>query len=176
MAWLEWGKDKAPTIDQQLHSLREEVTKIEQLIAQSHANHSKNVGETIEEFTSSFNSRLEQLSATISDNRTEFDEKLNSLNTKFDKLNSQLIQLAKSNQNTDTPDLLKYSDEPWFQFNGGRLDPVNGIELSIDWNNAFIAQLKRNGYNGMNDMQIISKWIAAVAGQQQAVLFGGADQ
>ena len=51
---------------------------------------------------------------------------------------------------------MKYSKEPWMQFVSGKIDPDKGVELSIDWNTAFIEQLKQNGYTGISELQIVS--------------------
>lgn len=56
----------------------------------------------------------------------------------------------------------KDSDEPWFEFVGGDVDPEHGLELRLDWNHAFIKQLKLQGYKGTSDDELIAQYIANV--------------
>ena len=56
----------------------------------------------------------------------------------------------------------KHSDEPWFEFVGGEVHPEHGLELRLDWNDAFIDQLKHQGYKGTSDDEIIAQYIANV--------------
>lgn len=53
----------------------------------------------------------------------------------------------------------KNSHEPWVKIVGQANDPEKGIELELDWNDAFIIYLKRNGYNGVDDKAIVRLWL-----------------
>lgn len=87
-------------------------------------------------------------------------------------LNASMVELAKREQKSNIPDMMKYSKEPWMQFVSGKIDPDKGVELSIDWNTAFIEQLKQNGYTGISELQIVSKYIASVANKCQQSVHG----
>jgi hypothetical protein len=54
----------------------------------------------------------------------------------------------------------KDSTEPWVQVIGEHIDPKYGIRIELDWNDAFVDYLKRNGYTGTSDETIVQKWLA----------------
>ncbi len=56
----------------------------------------------------------------------------------------------------------KDSDEPWFEFCGGEIHPEHGLQLQLDWNDAFIDQLRRHGYKGTSDDELIAQYIANI--------------
>lgn len=54
--------------------------------------------------------------------------------------------------------------KPWVDIITG-LDPENAAklgEVELDWNDLFIVELKKQGYNGTVDEVIIKKWFAAL--------------
>ena len=56
--------------------------------------------------------------------------------------------------------LEKESDNPWVKIVGEEVDPKHGIKIELDWNDAFIKYLRRNGIDGAGEEQIIQKWLA----------------
>jgi len=62
------------------------------------------------------------------------------------------------------------SNEPWIDFVGGDIDPKNGLQLNLDWNDAFIDQLRAQGYRGTTETELISQYI-----KQVGSLVGGND-
>lgn len=60
-----------------------------------------------------------------------------------------------------TPEELaqKNSNEPWVKIVGQANDPKKGVEIELDWNDAFVVYLKRNGYNGVDDKAIVRQWL-----------------
>ena len=63
---------------------------------------------------------------------------------------------------TTDPNLLKEkrSKNPWVEIVGEQIDPAKGIKIELDWNEAFVEHLKRNGYTGSTEEAIVQKWIA----------------
>lgn len=57
-------------------------------------------------------------------------------------------------------DDMKNSEEPWVEVRAIVHDPKLGIKVDMDWNDAFIVYLKQNGFTGVDDDQIIQKYIA----------------
>lgn len=53
----------------------------------------------------------------------------------------------------------KDSEEPFLEVISESFSETNGIELKLDWNEAMINFLKRNGYQGQDDDDIIEKYI-----------------
>lgn len=52
------------------------------------------------------------------------------------------------------------STEPWIEVVGESIDPVRGIEIRLDWNDAFIQYLKDNGITGRDEETAVQKYIA----------------
>ena len=59
----------------------------------------------------------------------------------------------------------KDSDKPWVSIIGDNIGE-EGLQLSLDWNNAFIDYLKASGIEGVDETQIVQKWLAMIAQQQ----------
>lgn len=55
--------------------------------------------------------------------------------------------------------LFKRKDKPWVKILEARDDPQHGYKFKLDWNDAFIQELKDNGYTGDIDEQIIECWL-----------------
>jgi hypothetical protein len=58
-----------------------------------------------------------------------------------------------------TDDSEKYSDEPWVSIVGEGVDPDRGLQIQLDWNNAFIRFLKNSGYIGVTDESVVGQWL-----------------
>lgn len=55
---------------------------------------------------------------------------------------------------------LKRSTEPWVELKSIGYDPNKGIELALDWNEAFVQHLKTNGFTGVDDETVVQRWVA----------------
>jgi hypothetical protein len=53
----------------------------------------------------------------------------------------------------------KESDEPWVEVLGGNVDSEKGLEIKLDWNDAFVDQLKKKGYKGTTEQELISSYL-----------------
>ena len=49
---------------------------------------------------------------------------------------------------------------PWFQLETTELDPVKGLQIKLDWNEAMIQHLRDNGHTGRDDEVLVQKWLA----------------
>lgn len=83
-------------------------------------------------------------------------------------LQAEILQ-EESEKALDNPEG-KQSDQPWVTIVGDTVSE-EGIQLSLDWNDAFIKFLKAQGVTGTDDTQIVQKWLAMIA-QQQAEMLG----
>jgi len=54
------------------------------------------------------------------------------------------------------------SDVPFVEIISDGYDPELGVQLQLDWNAAFIKELKSKGYRGRNERDIVNKWLTAV--------------
>lgn len=52
------------------------------------------------------------------------------------------------------------SAEPWVEIVGDTIDPVKGISIQMDWNEAFIEYLQDQGFHGIDEDEIVQKWLA----------------
>jgi hypothetical protein len=60
----------------------------------------------------------------------------------------------------------KYRDskEPWVTIIGDSISE-DGIQIALDWNDAFITYLKSQGIAGADETQIVQKWLAMISQQ-----------
>lgn len=50
--------------------------------------------------------------------------------------------------------------DPWVEIRSADFNDVKGIQIELDWNDAFIEYLKDNGIKGRDDETIVQKWVA----------------
>lgn len=56
------------------------------------------------------------------------------------------------------------SDEPFVTIIGDTITE-DGIQLALDWNDAFVKYLRAQGVTGADDTQIVQHWLAMIARQ-----------
>lgn len=66
--------------------------------------------------------------------------------------------LRKKTKKQDEKDK-KNSNEPWVQVIGEHVDDEHGIKIELDWNDAFVKYLRKNGYTGVSDEAVVQKWL-----------------
>jgi len=54
---------------------------------------------------------------------------------------------------------LRASADPWVEIKAIVHDPEKGVQIELDWNEAFIKYLKENGYTGVDEEAIIQKYL-----------------
>lgn len=52
--------------------------------------------------------------------------------------------------------------EPWVEIKSADFNEVKGIQIELDWNEAFVQYLKDNGVKARTDDQIVQKWLATL--------------
>lgn len=60
-------------------------------------------------------------------------------------------------------------EEPWIDIVDHGFDPkqgVNGVYFEFDWNDYWVDFLRKNGYHGFNDEQIVEQWFSDVCRNQ----------
>ncbi len=65
---------------------------------------------------------------------------------------------------SEEADKYRDSKEPWVTIIGDTITE-EGIQLALDWNDAFIKFLKAQGVTGTDDTQIVQHWLAMIAEQ-----------
>ena len=66
------------------------------------------------------------------------------------------IETAVRSEFTNT---MKDSPEPWVDLQG-YTETTNGLKISLDWNDAFIDHLRDEGMVGVDEDQIVHRWLA----------------
>lgn len=59
--------------------------------------------------------------------------------------------------------------EPWVGIVDNGFNPedgVNGLYFELDWNEQWVDHLRKNGYHGFNDEQIVEQWFSDVCRSQ----------
>jgi hypothetical protein len=87
--------------------------------------------------------------------------RLTSVEESIISLESQVQQL-KSSSNIDTK--LITSDLPSVILRGVD-EGENGIHVDLDWNDTFITKLRKEGYTGIDDEEIVQKWLGLLVKQ-----------
>jgi hypothetical protein len=80
--------------------------------------------------------------------------------TKIDELEGRIVALEAHLQNYLNLLKKKASEDPYIQVLSESFDEENGLEIKLDWNPAMINYLKRNGYRGIDDDEVIMKYVA----------------
>lgn len=60
-----------------------------------------------------------------------------------------------------TADERQASDIPFVEVISSGYDPELGVQMQLDWNAAFIKELKGKGYRGRSERDIVNKWLVA---------------
>lgn len=65
---------------------------------------------------------------------------------------------------SEEADKYRDSKEPWVTIIGDSISE-DGIQIALDWNDAFISYLKSQGVTGVDETQIVQKWLAMISQQ-----------
>lgn len=70
------------------------------------------------------------------------------------------LTVSKTSETVLSPTAMreKYGDAAWVQMIGHNIDPQKGIQIDLDWNEAFVTELRSHGYKGTDD-QVIHMWL-----------------
>lgn len=89
---------------------------------------------------------------------------IDQLKQRADTLESQNHQLSIENQHLksekEKEEQMRNSDEPWVVIRSDSFDPEKGIRVELDWNDAFVKQLRISGVRGSTDEVVVQKWLA----------------
>jgi hypothetical protein len=106
------------------------------------------------------NQRLDQLAQDIARERADRDrieaEKLAVVQEK----ETVEAELGVFRQQAAEDEARRNGTEPWVEIKSERIDPVKGIQIELDWNDAFIQYLKDSGITGRDEETVVQRWIA----------------
>lgn len=69
-------------------------------------------------------------------------------------------ELSVRRQQDEADEAKRNGVEPWVEIKSDSVDPVKGIQIELDWNEAFVQYLKDNGIAAKSDEGIVQKWVA----------------
>jgi len=86
------------------------------------------------------------------------------LKTELEKLRKEKSALENEVEvfrKAEAADAEKYdSPNPWVELRSADFDETRGTRIELDWNDAFIQQLKESGIKGSCDEEFVQKWLA----------------
>lgn len=71
---------------------------------------------------------------------------------------NSLVQTYRAQDEADRAK--REGKDPWVEIKSADYSEVKGIQIELDWNEAFIQYLKDNGMKGRDDETIVQKWLA----------------
>lgn len=104
--------------------------------------------------------QLEHLQKELQQLKEQVDQKEN-VNASLSSLNKDLeSQIQTLSQQVDKRKENLESREPWIEIISDKFDPNQGIQIALDWNEAFIEYLKEAGFQGTNDEEVVRLYLA----------------
>jgi hypothetical protein len=111
---------------------------------------------------------FEQFSKNVGD---KFVEQETSFNEAVASIKTELLGQVKTlfEQALEDHRKKRYeSDEPFVEIVSEDFTSEGGVQLRLDWNTAFITYLKKNGFNGATDEQIVDTWLVSLSNSRIA--------
>lgn len=99
---------------------------------------------------------IEDRLAALEENLAAEKQAKEVIETQLQEANNELLVLREQHQQYEDK---RNSTEPWIEVIGESIDPVRGIEIKLDWNDAFIQYLKENGITGKDEDTAVQKYI-----------------
>lgn len=102
--------------------------------------------------------------------RLDLDRRLSLLEPELQKtraeneqLQQQLVEhsneLGVFRKQAEEDEARRNSKEPWVEIKSAEFNEVKGIQIELDWNEAFVYYLKDNGVKAKTDEGIVQKWL-----------------
>lgn len=94
----------------------------------------------------------------LTDVLSQINTHVNELQLEVSQLKEQLASAPETTEDTVSD---RYnSSEPWVEVVGDQWNDVHGLQINLDWNDAFVAKLRELGYTGKDDATVVHKWLA----------------
>jgi hypothetical protein len=107
-------------------------------------------------FNNKLQKQVDDLSAAVKLLTQTQQKNLNTiedLQVKVEKLTAVSAQVIQRHE-------LKNSDIPYIDIiSQGEIDPDKGLPIQLDWNDAFIAQLRAQGYKGTSEGSLVAQYL-----------------
>jgi hypothetical protein len=100
----------------------------------------------------------------FSKDQTEFEARMKKIESQVD-VQQAALQVAEAElvifRAKAAADAERYTSiEPWIEIKSDRIDPIRGLIIEMDWNDAFIQHLKENGITHKDENVVVQKYIA----------------
>jgi len=107
---------------------------------------------------------VDALVEQLTERSNALDHSIGSLRSELPSIIKEAIEqheLSKAVAQQKTADERQASDIPFIEVIADGYDPEHGIQMQLDWNAAFIKELKAKGYRGRSERDMVNKWLAA---------------
>ena len=121
------------------------------------------VKKVFEQYKEANDARLEQTIGTVNATASlvaQQENNIASISSHVNALNEKMAGMEKELKEYLDMKKRKESEEPYIQIISQSFDDTNGLQMELDWNDAMINYLKRNGYRGLDDEDIIMKYVS----------------
>lgn len=95
----------------------------------------------------------------------ECADRLDALSTQVQTLQSDIATIR-----TDPLKAQREGTDPWVAVLSSAVDPTRGLQIELDWNDAFVAYLRQNGLTGKDDRTVIHKWLSQLSQEMSSTL------
>lgn len=109
-----------------------------------------------------WNKKLNKAQEDLNKLTQEFENFKTEVNTNKNSVDERLKPLEETMAEYFNYLKRKQSEEPFIEVISESFDEKAGIQIKLDWNDAMINYLKRNGYRGVTDDEIIEKYVSDV--------------
>lgn len=92
----------------------------------------------------------------IKEQKESLEEKLENTTQELEEASSEL-QIHRSKAEAD--EARRTGSEPWVEIKSDKIDDVKGIQIELDWNDAFVTYLRDNGVTAKTDEAVVQKWL-----------------
>ena len=120
----------------------------------------ENFEKEMRELKDSHQSKLKELEESremYKEQADEFKAHINQKLEQLDLLKEPIQEMVKREEQ-------RTSSKPWVEFLGDE-ENDHGVGTKLDWNDAFIDELKAAGYNGESEYDMVMSWFARIASE-----------
>lgn len=103
---------------------------------------------------------IDQLEANVQTLQTELEEAKKEKEELVEEKKEMERELAVFRQQKKENEERYKSKTPWVEIKGADVDSAKGIKIELDWNDAFIVDLREAGIKGKTDEEVVQKWLA----------------
>lgn len=82
---------------------------------------------------------------------------------KLEEMSDRLKQVEEKAVEVLPEPIVVENTEPYVNLKGTDIDKDGRVKIELDWNDAFIAELRSSGYQGTEDEVVVQKWLVHLA-------------